>query len=842
MENKGKVGKKFNGNYFSGPVYGLVVGDNGIAKLNLGDKEKLIPFLAPSKSPYPLIGRELLMQEVKQELIDKKNSSVFAFIGIPGVGKTSLAISLAHDKDILRRYSDGVLWVGLGQNPNILAALGSWCSALGVNSIEWSRISSAHDRAQLIKREIGMKSLLIIIDDAWESSSVDIFKVGGPNCAYVITTRIPDIGMQFSGGQAIKIRELNESDSLLLLDEIAPEIKKIASVEAAQLVNDVGGLPLAIILIGKHLWKTAQYGSKPRIIRELKKLENIEKRLQIQGAKKSFGKHPSIIGNSPISLASVIGLSFIGLGWRAKKAIITLSAFPSKPNSFSLDASSFILGHFNRFLEKLIDRGLVEPIGFGRFAIHQTIADFARSKSNLKNARKKIAQYFAIFIKNNSKQNHRLRLEMKNIESAIEWMWSAGMSRQYISTAIFLFPFMRTNGLFEMASSMLIKANRAISKKDKLETITLISLYLGMVSEDLGNYPESADYYKEALLAARNSSDQNLTSKVLSQYGWLQFNQGEYARAEEKLLEALFLAKQVDDLENTAILLKYVGWSTARIKNNYDEAQELLDEGLEIARKLEDNNLISDILTFLAMLADEQGRYEVSEAYLREGIELAMASNLKETLGLQYATLGRLAMRKGDIDSAIQYSNEGLSHARAINQPLKISLLLSTLGWAHNENSDYKEAKTILKEGVELAKNAGHREIHCFLLANLAISEIGLGDYGLGKNMLNESLSVARVLGHKWLISNVQYLLGEMHFDQGQISDALSSFNESHEIAITVDLPELIGLSGFGLARVAKIQNDRNRSRQLCEESIACLERINHSKYEKVKAWLKGNL
>lgn len=42
--------------------------------------------------------------------------------GIGGIGKTVLAIALAHDGRIRRRFPDGVYWVTVGERPDLLAA------------------------------------------------------------------------------------------------------------------------------------------------------------------------------------------------------------------------------------------------------------------------------------------------------------------------------------------------------------------------------------------------------------------------------------------------------------------------------------------------------------------------------------------------------------------------------------------------------------------------------------------------------------------------------------------------------------------------------------------------
>ena len=50
--------------------------------------------------------------------------------GLPGVGKTTLAVALAHHPRILTHFRDGILWAGLGPTPDVMSLLGNWAQEL----------------------------------------------------------------------------------------------------------------------------------------------------------------------------------------------------------------------------------------------------------------------------------------------------------------------------------------------------------------------------------------------------------------------------------------------------------------------------------------------------------------------------------------------------------------------------------------------------------------------------------------------------------------------------------------------------------------------------------------
>ena len=67
-------------------------------------------------------------------LADDPDSSgmlvVSAIYGLGGIGKSVLAAAVAHNRAVQARFPDGILWVTLGQNPDILPLLSGWVQAL----------------------------------------------------------------------------------------------------------------------------------------------------------------------------------------------------------------------------------------------------------------------------------------------------------------------------------------------------------------------------------------------------------------------------------------------------------------------------------------------------------------------------------------------------------------------------------------------------------------------------------------------------------------------------------------------------------------------------------------
>ncbi len=211
-----------------------------------------IPFQALAL-PKDYVDRPEIRQKIKSKLIDCSVSRpgalvVIAIYGLGGVGKSVMAAALAHDKDVQAVCVDGVLWVTLGQNPDLESCLSAWVQALGDYNFKLTTIDSASSHLRSLLRD---KKMLLVVDDAWNYDHVAPFQVGGEGCRVLVTTReahVPD-------ADRIYMDVMSEPEALkLLLSKAQVESLLVEDDQLARkLITVVGGLPLALDLAGAQI-------------------------------------------------------------------------------------------------------------------------------------------------------------------------------------------------------------------------------------------------------------------------------------------------------------------------------------------------------------------------------------------------------------------------------------------------------------------------------------------------------------------------------------------------------------------------------------------------------------
>ena len=272
------------------------------------------PVLDPSipsmlTGEHGLVGRDDLLHRLKQRLLVAGRGVTSALVGLPGVGKTALAIALAHDDEMRARFPDGILWMGLGRQPDVLGGLSRWGMMLESMPIDQGQRSNPAAWAASVHNAIGQRHILLVIDDAWEIADALAFQIGGPNCAHLVTTRFPELARRFAARGTTEVHELDSTDGRLLLMRLAPEVVQAEPEEAQALVTAVGGLPLALTLLGNYLRAQAHSRQPRRLRAALERLRNADERLRLSEYQPLVGGHPSLSTGTPLSLQAMIGIS-----------------------------------------------------------------------------------------------------------------------------------------------------------------------------------------------------------------------------------------------------------------------------------------------------------------------------------------------------------------------------------------------------------------------------------------------------------------------------------------------------------------------------------------------------
>ena len=179
-----------------------------------------VPFMAP-ELPQGFVPRPGQLDPLLDALLESgrlnPTPGAAAFYGPGGFGKTTLAAAVCHNDDIITAYDAGVLWVTLGEKPNVLNELVKLYAAL---TGQRPGFVDEQDAARALAERLAEGSYLLVIDDVWRPAHLRPFLQGGPNCARLVTTRHFDIAATLQ--TRVSVDEMSSDEAVAMLTARLP--------------------------------------------------------------------------------------------------------------------------------------------------------------------------------------------------------------------------------------------------------------------------------------------------------------------------------------------------------------------------------------------------------------------------------------------------------------------------------------------------------------------------------------------------------------------------------------------------------------------------------------------
>jgi DNA-binding SARP family transcriptional activator len=294
--------------------------------------------------------------------------TVVAIDGMAGVGKTTLAVHVAHL--LAKHYPDAQLYLDLHGHSERdpvepAAALEALLRQLGVPG---GRVPTGlEDRAALWRSELAQltsrssSGVLVVLDNAAATAQVTPLLPAGAGCLVLVTSRRRLTGLD--SARPVSLDPLLPEDAVALLAEVAGERVRAEPDAAAEVVTRCGHLPLAIRLAGARLAHRPTW-----------RVRDLADRL---------GDAHSLLTELAVedrTVADAFALSYAPLPPDLQRAFRLLGVHPGDEfDAYALAAlADTDLADAQRLLEALVDRHLVMEVRPGRYRFHDLVREYSR--------------------------------------------------------------------------------------------------------------------------------------------------------------------------------------------------------------------------------------------------------------------------------------------------------------------------------------------------------------------------------------------------------------------------------------------------------------------------------
>ncbi|WP_216898836.1 tetratricopeptide repeat protein [Nocardia alni] len=771
-----------------------------------------------------LIGRDDELRRILDVAGPTREISIHTIDGMPGIGKTALAIRAAHR--FADQFPDGRLFVSLhahtaghpaARPTDVLAGL---LTDLGVDPRNIP--DSLENRRNMWRDRLADKRILLILDDAADHAQVEPLLPNGPRCLTLITSRRRLLALD--GSQPFPLDTLDGDKAAELFCTLARRAPGDGERPAIQdIVRLCGYLPLAIVLLAGRLahhtrWTIAEMGAE---------LATTQDRLGELEA-----------GERAVRAAFTMSYNDLPPDRQRLFRRISLHPGPEIDRYAAAVLGDVTPARARRDLEALfLDHLLDEPVG-GRYRMHDLLREYGLDlvaedpAEDLRDAVDRLLEHYqqiagaadrfvtvgprphtpdddpepavAPYFSDRAGAMAWLRSERANLLACLEYAAAHRRPARMVGLTSILSGLLRLDGpwplairLHRRAASVAEHTGDPLAAADALDD-------LAMVRYAAGDYPGTADLVRQALMTYRAIGDRGGQAHALSNLGRLGFATGDYPAAADLVRQALAIYRDSGDRLGEAYALS--GLSVVRYATgDYPGTDALVREALAIFRQTGDRLGEAYALDELGVVRYAMGDYpgataaeeQALEIYRRDGDRFGEAYALNDLASVRFAT--------GDYAGAGDLTRRALAIYQDVGDRVNEAYALNTLGSVRYATGNTAGAAGQLEHALAIFQEIGDRVGQAYMHGGLGLVRYSTGDYGAAAGEMRRELAIFQEIGDRvgqgytlLMVGLVRYASGEYPVADDLMCQALVVFQE-----IGDRVGQAYALSGLGRLRYA---------------------------------------
>ncbi|MGW2492190.1 BTAD domain-containing putative transcriptional regulator [Streptomyces sp. NPDC001606] len=653
--------------------------------------------------------------------------AVSALAGIGGVGKTTLAVHVAHRARAA--FPDGQLYVdlqGAGHRPaEPETVLGSFLRALG--TADSAIPDSLEERAALYRSVLDGRRVLVLLDNAKDAAQVRPLLPGTEGCAALITSRVRMLDL--AGAHLVDLDVMSPEEALALFTKIVGTERVAAEREAAlDVVAACGFLPLAIRIAASRLaarrtWTVSVLAAK---------LADERRRLDELQAGDLAVKATFELGYGQLEPAQARAFRLLGLADGPDLSLAAAAAVLDLPAEDTED-----------LLESLVDTSLLESAAPGRYRFHDLVRLYARAcaeRDELPSERESALSRLLDFYLATAAGVYAIERPGDRLVDHLEPTEYPGLTFEDRRRA--------QDWLYTESVCLLACVRQSTGDAQLRRAVDLLWAAIDL-AESGANSKEYEATGAAVRAAAQASGDQRTEARARVTLANGHHMSGRFELADREATEALRLAETANDPLPQC-------WAS----------------------------------NMLGVLALYQDRCDTGERHLIRAIESFRAAGDRPGEASALCNLSRIHLAMGRTSSAVSLAQQGTDMYDDMGHGLKGANGRYALGLALVQSGRLALATERLEEALDVFRDSRQRLWEGMTLFRLAEVDLAAQRLAEAATRAETALSVLRGIGGEWRRGNVLTALGRALSGIGQTGRAQVCLQEALAIFEASSAPE----------------------------------------------------
>ncbi|MEV0677956.1 BTAD domain-containing putative transcriptional regulator [Actinosynnema sp. NPDC050436] len=658
-------------------------------------------------------GRAKLLARMDDVLASGAHDQVVALHGMPGIGKTRLAIRWAHRN--ADHFPDGQLVLDLqGFGPgNPLApddALGILLARLDAGPVP---VPPAERRAKL-RRVLHDRRVLLLLDNARDSNQVRPILDATTSCFTIITSRTRPFALSVhQDAVALHVPPLSAAESVALLRDVVGADRADENPEAiSELAGSSDGHPLALKIVAQHV------ALRPEIaLSDLVDDFNSPEGLGVLGSSDDSDDENA-------TLAAAFAWSYRALPPETARVFRLLGLHFT--TEFGPEAAGALSGEpvstTTRHLSTLTRANLLQYGATKRFRLHDLLhgyaVDLVRHEDSLPATKSALTGLFNHYLASATAACERLNPNLSPVPPLVGVPEAAAFESDQQAL----------DWLAAERANLVAAVPRAVARGFP-EYAWRLSANVHEVFDRLGYYEDLLSCQRAAIKAAMVLRDRKAQAGTLADTGTVQYRLGQYDEAVASLEQSVAISREQGFTEMEAIAVNNLA-SVHLARGEVGKAVNLMHRVLAAARTLKITPLEAATLEQLGAAHRRMERDDEALEFFEAALTVWRSSGEGSSRGEGAAqiNIGRLLHEHGENELALTRLEAALAVNQASGDRSRMIETLVTKAEVHYDLGQFTETVACAGHAADLCAMTSATEHHVRALHILGHAAVALGE------------------------------------------------------------------------------------------------------------------